>query len=256
MAKCTTKRSKARKRFHFSASRNRRKNNRRTRNKLECVNAVLKDEWNQKEGIQENLRKMGFAMDPNKILPIPLTKDLHTNPSLCSTTNWSVEETELNGVNSIVPSEGNILEKQTALSRLKNPIRRRVHVPRIPPCEFEFVMYMVDKYNDDYEAMAMDKKNIYQETPSVIRKRIQKVLSLPDLQVKYLKKRGIIPEGEKTPKRVPEKVMKRWQRWEATKRYLIKEQKAFEEKIDLKDRQRREKRMLEKKMAKNAQVAI
>ena len=36
----------------------------------------------------------------------------------------------------------------------------------------KWLMYLIDKHVDDYEAMARDKQNIYQHTPAQIRGQI------------------------------------------------------------------------------------
>lgn len=50
----------------------------------------------------------------------------------------------------------------------------------MPEQEVKYCVYMMKKYGEDYEAMAKDYKNYYQDTPSQIRKKINKLKNMPE----------------------------------------------------------------------------
>ncbi|KAF6021524.1 NOP16 [Bugula neritina] len=56
---------------------------------------------------------------------------------------------------------------------------------RLSEPETQYAIYMMEKYGEDYKAMARDKRNYYQDTPKQIQKKIQKFQKIPDLYDAY-----------------------------------------------------------------------
>ncbi|XP_046659454.1 nucleolar protein 16-like [Homalodisca vitripennis] len=56
----------------------------------------------------------------------------------------------------------------------------------LPNSQVQWVTYLMDKYGEDYEAMARDKKNYYQETWQQIRRKIKLFKGVPEQYNQYL----------------------------------------------------------------------
>lgn len=62
---------------------------------------------------------------------------------------------------------------------------------RLPKAQVDSIVYLLDKYGDDYQAMARDRKNYYQETWKQIRAKIKKFMKNSKDFGKYMKSRGL-----------------------------------------------------------------
>ncbi|XP_058996523.1 nucleolar protein 16-like [Mustela lutreola] len=102
--------------------------------------------WNHAKSMQQNLIKMGLAMDPNKAVPLCKRK--------VKAMDVDVEERPMELVRK--PYVLNDLEAEPSLSEKKgNTLSREL---------IDYVCYMVEKHGDDYKAMAQDEKNYYPHT--------------------------------------------------------------------------------------------
>merc|ERR1719334_2236876 len=63
---------------------------------------------------------------------------------------------------------------------------------RFTPSQVQLITHMMDKHGEDWEGMARDPKNHYQETPAKLRGMIRKFISIPEHYVVYCKERGLI----------------------------------------------------------------
>merc|ERR550519_33877 len=59
-----------------------------------------------------------------------------------------------------------------------------------------WLSYMIDKHQDDYKAMARDKKNHFQETPKQIKGKILKFMNIPEQYAVFARERGLIEKSE------------------------------------------------------------
>jgi hypothetical protein len=62
----------------------------------------------------------------------------------------------------------------------------RVKNFRLPNNQVTYLTYLIDKYGEDYKAMAKDPKNYYQETWKQIRNKMKKFKNVPEQYGKYL----------------------------------------------------------------------
>ena len=65
--------------------------------------------------------------------------------------------------------------------------------------QVRWIEYLLDKYGEDYEAMARDSKNHYQDTAAQLRQKIKQFVKRPAYLVPYLRKRGLIAIGQPQP---------------------------------------------------------
>ena len=152
---------------------------------------------------------MGLAYDPNETLKIPSTKHeiLETahRGSVLDSDSASDEEEEQK-----VPSKIYVAQKLEA--EAKAP---RERLFRLPNQQVHFLTSLMDKYNDDYKAMARDRTNYYQLTWRQIRSKINTFKGIPEQYAEYLLKKGEIllddPETiEETRKRIAEENVKKF----------------------------------------------
>ncbi|UYV83524.1 hypothetical protein LAZ67_23001313 [Cordylochernes scorpioides] len=123
---------------------------------------VIKDEWNDKQTAQQNLFNFGLVHNPNVEI-----KQQH-EPSK--------------------PHVAHALEAEA-----KKPREKRL---KLPNGVVRFSVTMIEKYGEDYKAMAKDSKNVYQKTASQIRKDIEKLKKVPVQWNAYLKSKQMALKEE------------------------------------------------------------
>ncbi|XP_066582380.1 nucleolar protein 16 [Prorops nasuta] len=161
-------------------------NRKRLRNKLKRLPIIkcaqMKQEWEVTKSTRLNLRDMGLAYDPNEVLKIPNIKEQllkkvinERNDMQCE---WKTED---------ISKETNIAKKSHVAKELEAEARApRERLFKLPKGQVQFLTYLLDKYGEDYKAMARDKKNHYQMTWKQIRAKINKFKSIPEQYNEYL----------------------------------------------------------------------
>jgi len=152
------------------------KNRRRAWKKKKKLPAIgceeVRQAWDDRKSLQANLKEMGLSVDPNKSLRIPSTKETMGLPA-----NKVLPE----------PMTKNLIKKPDVIEQLEEvanaeqPIRMRLADPEVKYC-----IYMMERYGEDYKAMARDDRNYYQDTPKQIRRKINSFKSLPEQYNEYL----------------------------------------------------------------------
>ncbi|GAB6023317.1 Nucleolar protein 16 [Chamberlinius hualienensis] len=163
------KRRKSRK-YNYGTNRRRLWKNSKKLPHIKCD--AVREAWERGKGVAKNLQEMGLVADPNKIDRIPSAKLLLKQSVQNINDEPSTER----------KSSKNKLRKGFVVDALveeaSKPRDTTFHVSNEIGY---FVNYMVDRYGDDYKAMARDPRNHYQETPKQIKRKID------DYQVsKYL----------------------------------------------------------------------
>ncbi|KAK3597767.1 hypothetical protein CHS0354_006125 [Potamilus streckersoni] len=134
----------------------------------------IKQAWDNKKTVFQNMADMGLSADPNKTLKIANTKELIGPKSMKVEDNDKTRK-------SLKPRKGYVaqaLEDQAGLSPAKTL--------RLSEPDVQYCIYMMEKYGDDYKAMAKDPKNYYQDTPKQIRRKINIFTSIPEQYNDYL----------------------------------------------------------------------
>lgn len=144
---------------------------------IECKQ--IKNAWDSTRSVKENMQQMGLATDPNKTLKIPKTKDSFVT-SIPGSSKKTEEKQEVTPVKQHVALE---LEAEANI-----PQKRRL---RLSEPETRYCIYMMEKYGEDYKAMARDLKNYYQDTPKQIKNKIKAFKSVPEQYGEYLKQKGM-----------------------------------------------------------------
>ena len=134
----------------------------------------IKEAWDFDKTLKQNLSEMGLVYDTNETFKIPTTQQV-MKPKGESTNTESDMEVER-------PK----LAVVQALEEEANAPRERKF--RLPQSQVDQVTCLMDKYGEDYKAMAQDPKNYYQETWKQIRAKIKKFKSIPEQYEEYLNK--------------------------------------------------------------------
>ncbi|XP_045499296.1 nucleolar protein 16 [Colias croceus] len=149
---------------------------------------ALKEAWNHSKSTSHNLRDMGLANDPNKVIKIP-----------------SFKEEQLKVAKKIVNPEAPDVEKVVAKKSRKKVVAKKLEeeatAPRerrfmLPKGQVEFITYLLDKYGHDYKAMVKDKKNYNQYTWKQLRAKVKTFMGIPLQYGEYLKSRGLLDKEE------------------------------------------------------------
>lgn len=172
---------KRRKKFRMNVNR------KRLRNKLTKLPAItcpqIKKSWEITKSTRTNLKEMGIAYDPNEVLKVPNVKeDLIKNVM-----NWKITDAEDKSRSEdqdveMMPAKVHVVEELEA--EAKAPRRRMF---RLPNSQVHFLTYLMDKYGEDYKAMALDRKNYNQLTWKQIRAKIKVFKNIPEQYNEYLK---------------------------------------------------------------------
>lgn len=173
---------KRRKKFRVNVNR------KRLRNKLHKLPTILckpvKQEWEVTKSTRANLNEMGLAYDPNEVLPIPNVKRelLEEAKRKAMESDEQPESGDEDVDMDSVPKKIHIAQ---ALEADAKAPRERMF--RLPNGQVQFITYLLDKYGEDYKAMARDKKNYYQLTWRQIRAKIKTFKGIPEQYNEYLR---------------------------------------------------------------------
>ncbi|EDV20771.1 uncharacterized protein TRIADDRAFT_60763 [Trichoplax adhaerens] len=124
--------------------------------KVTISNNTIKKNWNKKKTLRENFSSIGLAINSNKAIKIRdvterMEVDQPANPS--KPTTKVVQELEM------IASQGS----QTT----------RRH---IAPGEVKFLKDLMDSHGENYEAMARDKRNCYQQTAKQLERKCKNLM--------------------------------------------------------------------------------
>uniref|UniRef100_A0A672T0A9 Nucleolar protein 16 n=1 Tax=Sinocyclocheilus grahami TaxID=75366 RepID=A0A672T0A9_SINGR len=110
----------------------------------------IRNAWDELKTVKQNLQDMGLSLGMKGMLPIKNKK---------ASTNKPVE------TNVLKPY---VIEAMEVEASLRGEDRTTCSTDMT-----EYVQYMVKEHNQDYKAMARDKKNYYQVTPKQIKRKVE-----------------------------------------------------------------------------------
>jgi len=153
--------------------------------KVDCQ--AMKEVWDTRVSLKENMTNMGVAFDANNVVPKisskqKMVKEMKKNKGL------EVDENEVDGVK----------RKTEVVAKLENEAKFEAKQTfRFTPTQVQLITYMMDKHGEDWSAMARDPKNHYQETAAKLRGMVTKFISIPEHYAVYARERGLIEASEK-----------------------------------------------------------
>ncbi|XP_003703627.2 nucleolar protein 16 [Megachile rotundata] len=166
---------KRRKKFRMNVNRKRLRNKLRKLPTIKCKE--LKDSWEVTKSTRTNLNQMGLAYDPNELLEIASNKKQLVEKFTVD----NIENVPTNEDVEMTPVKVHVAE---ALEAEAKAPRKRVF--RLPNNQVQLLTYLMDKYEEDYKAMAQDKKNYDQLTWKQIRAKIKVFKGIPEQYNAYL----------------------------------------------------------------------
>ncbi|XP_032516657.2 nucleolar protein 16 [Danaus plexippus] len=177
------KKQHRKKKYHHTFNRKRMHNKLRSTGQVKCK--VIKEAWNHKKSSHLNLREMGLANDPNKVIAIPNFKQEQLKIARKIVNNGESED------------EVEVVKRPPRKVKVAEQLEAEAKAPRerkfmLPKGQVEFIIYLLDKYGHDYKAMARDKKNYYQETWKQLRAKVKTFMGIPKQYGEYLKARGLL----------------------------------------------------------------
>lgn len=131
---------------------------------------------------------MGLAYDANASIKIPSTKSemLKKAKRLAS---GALVNSDSDGP---AKKKGTAKKIQVALALEADANEPRERMFRLPNGQVQFLTSMIDKYGEDYQSMARDKKNHYQLTWRQLRAKINTFKGIPEQYAEYLVNKGEI----------------------------------------------------------------
>nr|CAG4651474.1 EOG090X0IKC [Simocephalus serrulatus] len=164
------KKSRSRKKYQYHVDRKEVAKKARKQPNIKCQ--AIKKNWRRNLSTSQNLKVMGLVYDSNKSLPV-------------SSKTPKVETTVKTVVVEQLEQESNAPRNGTM---------------RMPKEKVKWIEYLLEKHGEDYEAMAMDKNNHYQETAAQIRQKIKQFKKRPAYLVKFLRATGVMGKSAETEK--------------------------------------------------------
>eukprot|EP00088_Acartia_fossae_P037505 TRINITY_DN38710_c0_g1_i1.p1 TRINITY_DN38710_c0_g1~~TRINITY_DN38710_c0_g1_i1.p1 ORF type:complete len:184 (+),score=45.14 TRINITY_DN38710_c0_g1_i1:60-611(+) len=180
-----TKLRKQRRRKKYDYARNRkrvRKQQEKTTKfnvKVDCK--TIKDAWDNRISIKENMSSMGIVLNASDIMPADNAKQKLIK-QMKKMNNKPVTE----AVEAKV-TKPDVLDQLTAEANV--PAKQNF---RFSTTQVKLITYMMDKHGSDYKAMSRDPRNHYQETPAKLKGMITKFISIPEHYAPYCKERGLL----------------------------------------------------------------
>merc|ERR1719430_2348935 len=180
------KKLKRKKTYNYGRNRSRvRKQQEKTNKfnvKVDCQ--AMKEVWDNRKSLKENLATMGVAVDANSVLP-----------KISAKKKMIDEMKKLKGIEMSEQEEGK--EKTDVVKKLEEEAKFVAKQTfRFTPTQVQLITYMMDRHGEDWEAMARDPKNHYQETPAKLRGMVTKFISIPEHYAVYCRERGLIQASE------------------------------------------------------------
>lgn len=156
--------------------------------KLPTINCdAVREAWDEKKSLAQNLSSMGLVSDSNADggFRIPSLKD-QMKQHLGEGEGEEVEQEE--------PVNSHVVKSLENQAREDFKKKKETAHP-LPPEMFRKLCKFIDKHGEDYEAMAKDHTNYYQETPKQLKKQIERLKNIPQQWIPYLRSRGLVTDS-------------------------------------------------------------
>uniref|UniRef100_A0A1A9ZUM5 Nucleolar protein 16 n=1 Tax=Glossina pallidipes TaxID=7398 RepID=A0A1A9ZUM5_GLOPL len=179
-----------RKRYRYNV--NRKALNRKHKSTGKIKDPFLKTLWEDRKKPRTNFKEMGLSVNPNKTIAIPnyRAERLKLTKFINGFVEEEIPEEELQ---SLKPKRGEVVGQLEELAKEKADSKLR-----LPKGVVQHLIYFLDKYQFNYKAMVMDRRNHYQWTWKQFRSKIKQFMSIPEQFNKYLLKKNL-PINEKLP---------------------------------------------------------
>ncbi|KAF7490307.1 Nucleolar protein 16 [Sarcoptes scabiei] len=146
---------------------------------------LIRESWNEQKSLKTNMKNLGLSEDPNKLLNGPCFYEKFKNKSQENVQDNIVLRLHERLKKKKLRDTKRLLRKKASneIATVADKLSELASKPsmknfKFGPEQIKFCSYMLEKYGDDYESMARDQRNFYQESPGQIRTKIKKFLSI------------------------------------------------------------------------------
>ncbi|CAG9535072.1 unnamed protein product [Cercopithifilaria johnstoni] len=181
-------RKKARRRINYSKSsviaKKKAMKRRKAMNGITCKE--MRTAWNKNATIKQNMKVMGLAYDSNKLFPLrpkisnQCEKMEMDDPKLHGSIKSQMLKAKPASAGSKIKKVIAALEKEAEEEEIRQKKGRGY---RLLARDIEFCVYMIERHGEDYEKMSRDARNIYQDTPKQIQRKIRIFMQSPEYPV-------------------------------------------------------------------------
>jgi len=206
-AKRSGKKRRAKISFNDNSRKNKWKREKKARQHVACPQ--VQEAWDPKQNAKTNMEKIGLAYNINKLMKPPSTKEelkklskrnskdvIMVDADSSSKTKRSSEPKDIDEV----PAKSQVVEDLEAeAAMLTEEAKKGGKKLRLSQPEIRYCIYMIEKYGDNYDRMARDQKNVYQETAAQIRRKLETFKSIPIQYNAYLRSKGLLTENGAAP---------------------------------------------------------
>eukprot|EP00088_Acartia_fossae_P007193 TRINITY_DN13349_c0_g1_i1.p1 TRINITY_DN13349_c0_g1~~TRINITY_DN13349_c0_g1_i1.p1 ORF type:complete len:181 (+),score=23.26 TRINITY_DN13349_c0_g1_i1:107-649(+) len=170
------KKQHRRKQFMYRTNRKRlrEKMEKNTKHNVKVADPILKENWDHRKSVKENMKQLGVAFDANKSV------------SRISNPRNKFKVTDIEADKEVV-SDVSVVAQLEAVAAVEKPPAFRFSLDQV-----KWISDMMDKHKLNFKAMARDPMNHYQETPKAIEKKIRKFMSIPEQYAVYCRERGLL----------------------------------------------------------------
>jgi len=149
---------------------------------------LIKKNWEVKKSAADNLAAMGLVADPNKMRGIKI-------PSRKEKLKMLKEPAGIDGASATEPGQSG--SKGHVVSELEKEAKEGFKAAKATPHPLPKGMVkkltdFLDKFGEDFDAMSRDYTNYDQETPAQLRTQVNRLKSVPQQWIPYLKSRGLL----------------------------------------------------------------
>jgi len=204
-AKRSGKKRRAKISFNDNSRKNKWKREKKARQHVACPQ--VQAAWDPKQNAKANMDKIGLAYNINKLMKPPSTKD--ELKKLTKRNSKDVIMMEADSSKTKRSSEPKDVDEVSAKSQVVEELEAEAAMLteegkkggkklRLSQPEIRYCIYMIEKHGDDYDRMARDHKNVYQDTPAQIRRKLETFKSIPIQYNAYLRSKGLLTENGAT----------------------------------------------------------
>ncbi|KAL3990679.1 Ribosome biogenesis protein Nop16 family protein [Acanthocheilonema viteae] len=171
-------RRRARRRINYSKNLVAAKKKATKRRKAMCgiMCKQMRMAWDKNATIKQNMKAMGLAYDSNKLFSLRANinnqcEKMDTgDPKLHGSIKSQMLKTKPASEESKIMNVIATLEKEVEEEEMRQKKGRGY---RLLARDIEFCAYMIERHGEDYEKMSHDARNIYQDTPKQIQRKIR-----------------------------------------------------------------------------------
>uniref|UniRef100_A0A914QQT0 Nucleolar protein 16 n=2 Tax=Panagrolaimus TaxID=55784 RepID=A0A914QQT0_9BILA len=155
-------------RTRTAAVRQKKKTLKKKQNSATHVKAISA-EWDTKKSTKSNLESMGLVYNKNKAIPLPKTKFAAEMEA-----EKLADALSKGGINQQKAAKAHVAEAlEVEAKTTEESKKKKKREPKLLPKDLQFCTEMLRRHGEDYDAMARDHLNIYQNSAAQIKRKLE-----------------------------------------------------------------------------------